>query len=304
MQKTTVTDLFFKKNMRRLAPFHGLTLFFLIGLTLLAFFFHGRIPKWHVLVFRYLLWIGLLLVIQLSRRRKTGGGGRDFIHVFSPILFIVLIYESLGDLIQHLHPDIDQTLIRIDHFLFGVHPTVWMERWIVPWLTDLLSLAYLSYYFLPVVLIAILYFKKNPGLYPAIFVLSLGYYLSFIGYILFPAVGPRYAMTSFYTIPLEGSFITDWVRDGLNAIEHNKRDCMPSGHTQIALTVLYLAYRYERAAFYLFFPFVCGLVLSTVYLRYHYVIDLAAGTALAVGSVAAGPLLYDWWSGGPEREAS
>ncbi len=84
-------------------------------------------------------------------------------------------------------------------------------------------------------------------------------------------------MTSLYTVPLEGSFITDWVRDGLNAIEHNKRDCMPSGHTQIALTVLYLAHRYEKVIFYLFFPIVCGLVLSTVYLRYHYVIDLIAG---------------------------
>jgi membrane-associated phospholipid phosphatase len=288
--------------MRRLAPFHGLTLFFLIGLTLLVLFFHGRIPRWHSLVFRYLLWIGLLLVIQLSRDRKTGGGLRDFVYVFSPLLFIILIYESLGDLTHYLHPDIDQTLIRIDHSLFGVHPTIWMERWIVPWLTDLLSLAYLSYYFLPLTLIIVLYLEKNPGLYPAIFILTLGYYLSFIGYILFPATGPRYAMTSLYTAPLEGSFITDWVRDGLNAIEHNKRDCMPSGHTQIALTVLYLAYRYEKVIFYLFFPFVCGLVLSTVYLRYHYVIDLFAGIALAIGSVAVGPLLYQWWYGEERRE--
>jgi membrane-associated phospholipid phosphatase len=290
--------------MRRLAPFHGLTLFFLIGLTLVALFFHGRIPRWHSLVFRYLLWIGLLLVIQLSRDRKTGGGLRDFVHVFSPVFFIILIYESMGDLIHYLHPDIDQTLIRIDYSLFGVHPTIWMERWIVPWLTDLLSLAYISYYFLPVTLIVVLYLKKNPGLYPAVFLLSLGYYLSFIGYILFPAVGPRFTMTSLHTVPLEGSFITDWVRDGLNTIEHNKRDCMPSGHTQIALTVLYLAYRYERVIFYLFFPFVCGLVLSTVYLRYHYVIDLVAGIALAIGSMAIGPLLYEWWSGEKESGAS
>ena len=291
-------------KMRRLAPFHGLPLFFLIGLILLAFFFHGRIPRWHSLVFRYLLWIGLFFVIKLSYDRKTAGRLGELTFTFSPILFIVLIYESLGDLIHYLHPDIDQTLIRIDHSLFGVHPTIWMERWIVPWLTDLLSLAYLSYYFLPLTLIVVLYLKKNPGLYPAIFLLSLGYYLSFIGYILFPAVGPRYAMTSLYTVPLEGSFITDWVRDGLNAIEHNKRDCMPSGHTQIALTVLYLAHRYEKVIFYLFFPIVCGLVLSTVYLRYHYVIDLVAGIALAIGSMAVGPLLYEWWNGEKESGAS
>ncbi len=221
---------------------------------------------------------------------------RGLVYSLSPILFIVLIYESLGNLIQYLHPDIDQTLIRIDRWLFGVEPTLWMQRWIVPWLTDLLSVAYVSYYFLPFVLVLVLYLKNRPGLNRAIFTLTLGYYISFIGYILFPAVGPRYSITSLYLVPLEGSFITDWVRDGLNAIEHNRRDCMPSGHTQIALTVLYLAYRYERILFKIFLPFVCGLIFSTIYLRYHYVIDLMVGAAMAVGTLIVGPRLYDWWS--------
>jgi membrane-associated phospholipid phosphatase len=283
--------------MRRLSPFQGLTLFLLTGLLLLAFFFRGKIPQWHSLILRYLLWIGLLFIIKLSNDRMGPGKFRGLLHVVSPLLFIILIYESLGDLIHYLHPDIDQTLIQIDQFLFGVEPTLWMQRWIVPWLTDLLSLAYLSYYFLPLTLVLVLYIKNRPGLYLAIFVLTLGYYVSFIGYILFPAVGPRYAMTSLYTVPLEGSFITDWVRDGLNAIEHNRRDCMPSGHTQIVLTVLYLADRYERVLLYIFLPVVCGLVLSTVYLRYHYVVDLMAGAAIAVGTMILGPPLYRWWNG-------
>ena len=284
-------------TMKCLSPFHGLTLFFLIGLILLTLLFRGKIPLWHSLIIRYFLWIGLLFVIQLSSAQEKSGKFRHFVYTFSPIFFIVLIYESLGDLIQHLHPDIDPVLMRIELYLFGVQPTIWMQRWIVPWLTDLLSFAYLSYYFLPVILVFVLYLKKRPGLYPTFFVLALGYYVSFIGYILFPAVGPRYAMTSLYTVPLEGSFITDWVRDGLNAIQHNIRDCMPSGHTQIALTVLYLAHRYERKVFYIFLPFVCGLVLSTVYLRYHYVIDLFAGTAIAIACMIIGPRLYRWWCG-------
>jgi membrane-associated phospholipid phosphatase len=283
--------------MKRLSPFHGLTLFFLIGLILLTLLFRGKVPLWYSLVFRYLLCIGLLFVVQLPPDQKKSGKFRKFVNTSSPIFFIVLIYESLGDLIHHLHPDIDPALMRIELYLFGVQPTIWMQRWIVPWLTDLLSFAYLSYYFLPVTLVTVLSLKKRPGLYPTLFVLTLGYYVSFIGYILFPAVGPRYAMTSLYTVPLEGSFITDWVRDGLNAIQHNIRDCMPSGHTQIALTVLYLAYRYERKVFYIFLPFVCGFVLSTIYLRYHYVIDLFAGTAIAISCMIIGPRFYRWWCG-------
>jgi membrane-associated phospholipid phosphatase len=79
-------------------------------------------------------------------------------------------------------------------------------------------------------------------------------------------------------------------------LEHNKRDCMPSGHTQIVLIVLYLAHRYEKFLFYIFFPIICGLILSTVYLRYHYVIDLFVGATIAVGCMIIGPRLYRWWN--------
>ena len=283
--------------MKRIAPIQGLTLFSLIGLIILTLVFHGQIPLWHSLLFRYTLLLGLLFVLKLSRDRKAMGKTGTFFHHFSPILFVVLIYESLGDLIQYLQPDVDPWLIQIDFSIFGVQPTLWMEQWIVPWFTDIMSLAYLSYYFIPVVLIAVLYLKDRMAEFDrSMFVLAFGYYVSFIGYILFPAIGPRYALTHLYSIPLEGSFITDFVRDALNALEHNKRDCMPSGHTQIVLMVLFLAYRYQKFLFYLFFPIISALILSTVYLRYHYVIDLLVGMALAIGCMIFGPRLYGWWT--------
>ena len=283
--------------MKRIAPTLGLTLFLLVGLVILTIIFHSQIPRWHSLLLRYAILLGLLFVLKLSWDRKAMGKAGEFFHYFSSILFVIAIYESLGDLIQHLQVDVDPRLIQIDIAIFGVEPTLWIQRWILPWITDVLSLAYLSYYFLPVVLITVLYLKgRTRELDRSVFVLAFGYYVSFIGYILFPAVGPRYAMTALYSVPLEGSFITDFVRDTLNAIEHNKRDCMPSGHTQIALMVLYLAHRYEKILFYILLPIVCGLILSTVYLRYHYVIDLFVGTTLAILCMIFGPLLHRWWS--------
>ncbi len=283
--------------MRRIDPVQGLTLFFLIGLSLLTLIFRGQIPLWRSLLFRYTILLGFLFALKLSSDGKWVGKVGPFFHPFSPILFIILIYESLGDLIHYLHPDIDQRLIQIDFSIFGVHPTLWMQQWIVPWFTDLMSLAYISYYFLPVVLMVVLYLKNQRLEFDeAIFILAFGYYVSFIGYILFPAIGPRYTIAHLYSVPLEGSFITDSVRDLLNALEHNKRDCMPSGHTQIVLIVLYLAHRYEKFLFYIFFPIICGLILSTVYLRYHYVIDLFVGATFAVGCMIIGPRLYRMWN--------
>jgi membrane-associated phospholipid phosphatase len=130
----------------------------------------------------------------------------------------------------------------------------------------------------------------------SVFILTFGYYISFIGYILFPAIGPRKMMTHLQSVPLEGSFITDFVRDILDTLEHNKRDCMPSGHTQMSLMVLCLAYRYEKLLFRILLPIVCGLIISTIYLRYHHVIDLFVGAAFAIGCMIMGSRLYQWWN--------
>ena len=64
-------------------------------------------------------------------------------------------------------------------------------------------------------------------------------------------------------------------------MESCPRDCFPSGHTEIPLITLWLAYRFKRRLFWVYLPIVMGLVCSTVYLRYHYVIDVIAGMALA-----------------------
>jgi len=282
--------------MKRFAPTEGLTFFFLIGLFLLTFFFREQIPLWRSQLLFYALLFGLFFALKLSSDRRGSEGVGGALNDFSPIVFVITTYQSLGNMIQYLQPDIDPYLIRIDFLLFGVHPTVWMERWIDPWFTDLMSLAYISYYFLPVILIVTLYLKgRKEEFHQTLFILTFGYYISFIGYILFPAIGPRFTLAHLQTAPLEGSFFSDLVRDLLNAIEHNKRDCMPSGHTQIALMVLFLARRYEKTIFCFFLPVVCGLILSTVYLRYHYVIDLIAGAALAIGCMLIAPWLYRMW---------
>jgi membrane-associated phospholipid phosphatase len=282
---------------KRIPPVQWLTIIVLVGLSLLVLIFKGQIPFWHSLLLNYTLLFGLLFVLQISSDRNlTGKVGTSFRH-FSPILFVILIYESLGSLIQYLHRDIDSCLIKIDFFIFGIHPTIWLEKWIFPWLTDIMSLAYISYYFLPIIFIVVIYLQHRAWEFDeSVFILLFSYYLSFIGYILFPAIGPRSTLAHLYSVPLGGSFVTDFVRDGLNALEHNKRDCMPSGHTQIVLIVLYLANRFEKRIFYLFLPIVCCLILSTVYLRYHYVIDLFVGALFAIGCMIIGPRLYRYWN--------
>lgn len=107
-----------------------------------------------------------------------------------------------------------------------------------------------------------------------------------------PAIGPRFTMEHLHNSALEGLFITAPLQDLLNRLEGVKRDAFPSGHTAITLLVVYLAWRFEKRLFVVFLPVAGALLFSTVYLRYHYVVDVIAGLALALITVVLGEKYY------------
>ena len=113
---------------------------------------------------------------------------------------------------------------------------------------------------------------------------------SYIGYILMPARYPFYVLHD--PVPLEGLFAAEALWGLLiDTLEINKFDAFPSGHTEVSLIVLFYALRYSRPAFCILFPVISLLLFSTVYLRYHYVVDLVAGALLAA-VVVVGTELY------------
>jgi membrane-associated phospholipid phosphatase len=198
----------------------------------------------------------------------------------------------------------DDVLIRIDYALFGVHPTVWLERVINPLFTALLQFAYISYYFIPVSLGVVLIAKgKHDEFEEALFGIVLCFYLSYIGYLLVPAVGPRFTLEHLQTTDLQAGPFIQKIQSTLNGFEHNKTDAFPSGHTAIALTTLYYAWKKkEKALGAVLVPVALGLIISTVYLRYHYVIDVLAGIALTVLTVYLAPKMNTWFSR-PSRQS-
>ena len=179
--------------------------------------------------------------------------------------------------------------------MFGVNPTVWIERFTWPPLTEVFQLTYSTYYLLPVILGVVLWRKKRfDDFFFWVFVLMFGFYLSYLGYIAVPAVGPRFlpSIVEAQTKPLTGVCFFLPVRQMLDRAEGITRDCFPIGHTELTLLVLFYAYKLHRRSFWLFLPFGIGIILSTVYLRYHYVIDVVAGALLAVAVVAVAEPLH------------
>ncbi|UCE78065.1 MAG: phosphatase PAP2 family protein [Nitrospiraceae bacterium] len=275
-------------------PADTLNVSFLLFLIAITFFFHDsiRISTMLVIVFTVLI----ATQIALSKYGRTNTILEYTYDLVFPFFCILIIFESLGYMVHTVQPrDIDHILVKIDYMIFHGHPTVLLERFINPLLTDIMQLAYISYYFLPIILGISLKVKKNDQLFDrSLFLIIFCFYLSYIGYLLMPALGPRYTINHLHALDLDGWIIFEPIQEALNWLEGNKRDAFPSGHTGVALTVLYCAYLYEKKIFWIYLPIVILLILSTVYCRYHYVVDVLAGILLAFITIVIGNGYYEF----------
>ncbi|HDD53187.1 MAG: hypothetical protein DRI92_03235 [Aquificota bacterium] len=274
-----------------------LTIAFCGIMALLTVSHREKIPNWVIHTFIDLLTALIGFLIPWITASKKDSFSFHLRHWYV-IIVVPLNFMNLKGVIHGINPNnYDPLLIHIDHMLFGVNPTQWLQKWINPWLTEYLQWAYMSYFFIPIILGLTLYKKKNyRGFRISTTIILIAFYLSYLGYLVVPAIGPRFTLP--HDIPLKGVFLTDQLKALLNFLEPTPHDCFPSGHTAVAMVCLFLASRFSKRLYWIYLVLVSGLILSTVYHRYHYVIDIIAGILLALISWWAGNALFSWWERG------
>lgn len=174
----------------------------------------------------------------------------------------------------------DHGLLSLDRMLLGETPSVLMQAWVTPWLTEILSLCYL--FFMPLLFFSLAryFFYRRELLgefYTGLFTV---YGLGFLGYLLVPAAGPWLAHPDLYGVALDGGFITH-LNHTMVVQGSNRVDVWPSLHCAVSTFILGFAWRHHRFEFRLLLLPVMGLWISTFYLRYHYFVDVMCGFALA-----------------------
>jgi membrane-associated phospholipid phosphatase len=146
-----------------------------------------------------------------------------------------------------------------------------------------LTLAYFLHLVLPPVLALVLY-RRDPRRFREFLlaVLTIGI-LGSIGYALVPAVGPAMAFPELFRNPLTSTLhgpITT-VMDAARA----PRDAFPSLHVGVSTLVLWYGGRLSKRWLSLLALLVVANWISTIYLRYHYLIDVFAGWLAAAIAV-------------------
>jgi membrane-associated phospholipid phosphatase len=284
----------------RIEEFIALVAFIpMVFLTIKAYTFfksQGSVPNVFVgdvqRVFGILLAVIITLLITRYRPNWT------FLRDILPFAFCIAIYTNLHDTIHFANPnDIHHYLIAIDYWMFGVQPAVWAEQFIHPWLTEIFSFCYMIYFaFAPAVALT-LYLQRRKTEFRAVMVsVILCFYAGYLLYILFPAVPPRLTLKHLFTMKFNGTPLADTAIAMISILPRESRAAFPSLHSAVTLLSLILAYKYVRWLFWILLPFCIGLLLSTIYLRHHYVIDLLAGFILGIIAYVYGPKIDAWWN--------
>ena len=120
----------------------------------------------------------------------------------------------------------------------------------------------------------------------------VGYLSSYLGYVLLPAVGPRFELKELEQIPLHGLWLFQGLQATLNRLEGVAYDAFPSGHTELTILAWWSSLRLSKRWFSAYFGYTLSIIFATVYLRYHYTVDVFAGALLAIFLIAATPFLY------------
>ncbi|HPF35184.1 MAG TPA: phosphatase PAP2 family protein [Candidatus Krumholzibacteria bacterium] len=239
---------------------------------------------------RLALHLGLALVIWFVPpllRRRPEAWLRVIGEIYLPFAFPMFYAEMewLGIVFHGFHDSFDPWFIDLEYRLFGLQPSLeWSRAMPWPWFHELMEFQYFTYYFYaPVTLILLWRGREVPRAmrWPAVraFIrdLSAIMLLCYSLYTFFPAWGPKFFRTG--PIPVGGWIFTD-IMHAIHANGALLGAAFPSSHVAGSMAGWWHVWKWFPRHRAWVTPMWVMLCMSTVYCRYHYVVDVIAGLLL------------------------
>ncbi|STY28933.1 PAP2 superfamily [Legionella wadsworthii] len=259
-----------------------------------------------LLIIIYLIISTFILLISNSPKKKLR-------YVYISINSLIIFWESIpffkpidSNILKILYDWSPLLLLPIFHreteiltFAFNQIPydvkLIDLEKKYFPWiinfhqnnranslfLSEFLHLCYLSFYLIIYGVPLFFYLRQEfVSFYECQFVLLLLLFLCFLTHSIIPAYGPRTIYERIQDNRSRGFFFRL-----THKVLHNGSTpgtAFPSGHTGVSSAILLTTWQLNASLFYFILPFGVGLIISTIYGRFHYIIDMIFGFLYAV----------------------
>jgi len=281
-----------------------LTQLYLLVVGLLIVLFHGQqVPWWQVYVAGHVTCMLVIHLLLKAHDRRPESRLLDLLRHFYPILLYAVFYRETGALNQmFVRGMLDNLFIGADQYLFGFQPSIAFMDWL-PYLpvSELFYASYFSYYVMIGGIGVILYFQDKRNFFHYVSIVSFVFCLCYLTYIVLPVAGPhmfwapvdmfpQQTLVPFPEVVQRGPFfnIMKFIYDHFEA--HGA--AFPSSHVAIAICTIWFSWRYIPKIRYVHLVVLILLILSTVYCRYHYVVDVLGGAATTAILMPLGELLH------------
>ena len=276
-----------------LLPSDWITIFYLSITAVLIAIFRKNLARWPIYL---LVHIALVIgILSLSAAPKALPPVLQVLRDAYPLATIPAFYWGIAQLTQLIFRDyFDSLIVRWDDWLFKIQPSIALsKRYPSVILSEFLHLCYFSYYGIVVFLGAVLYLQgRYDAFHNTVFAEIFTFNVCLIWYIFMPVTGPRYDPEKIGGTLANGFFYK--LTHAILSRASSKGTAFPSSHVAIAVVVLLCAARYDLISFLILLPLCVGLVIGTVYGRFHYAADAIAGTVLGCAIFCIAPTVYQW----------
>jgi len=201
----------------------------------------------------------------------------------------------------------DARIYAFDLNVFGVEPAAWFDRFVSPPTTEWFAFFYFLYFFvLTVHIVPMLFWRSDLRVFARF---SLGVLLVFttahLLYMVVPGWGPYWYLRGTFRHELHGGTFWKLVREAVDAGGAQK-DIFPSLHTAVPTFLAIFSFRHRRLSpFKYSWPIVAfvatQIIVATMFLRWHYLVDVVAGLTLAGAGSMVSQTLADWEQDRRER---
>ena len=245
--------------------------------------FRDSVDSWGMLVAAH--GVGAIAIGGLRRLPMTLSPVLEFFRYWYPVFLFPLLYKEVEVLAADFgNWGLTEPIRQLEVTLFAGHPSIYLSE-LLPWwpLSEYLHLCYISHIFLLPALAGYWYHSYRSAFYELIFLVTLTLSTSYFFFILFPVDSPFYLAPALKE-PLSSHFfykLVHYVADRGGA----RGGAFPSTHVSLTTVLWLTAWTRQRPIAIWSSPIVAGLIFATVYGRFHYVLDVIAGLALAVAVV-------------------
>jgi membrane-associated phospholipid phosphatase len=253
-----------------------------LGITgFLLVFFHNTVSHWGLHFWSHT--VICIAVLEMVRWAEKYPSNKILwvLRTFYPVLIFLCAWEELGTLLTMFYGSywFTDTLVRLDKLIFGVHPTVWIQQFYQPWLSELMNFFYIGYFVLFLLVpLSLLVKKKKEAAFTIISITTFVYFSNFCLFFLLPAFSPPFIpmLRELHTNQQAGYFFVV-----INRIVQTNGGipggCFPSSHVAGAFAWALCALRYNRKLGFALIPIAVGVAFATVYNTVHHAVDPIAG---------------------------